>query len=48
MRILIYPAADIVGHDKPAKPATTYGLYSGGSSLATKRKALAKIKYLGA
>src|SRR5262249_3439903 len=35
-------AADIVGHDKPTM---TYGLYSGGSSLLTKRKALARISY---
>lgn len=37
-------AADIVGHDKPTM---TYGLYSGGSSLVTKRKALEKIGYPG-
>lgn len=35
-------AADILGHDKPTM---TYGLYSGGSTLAVKRKALAKIGY---
>jgi integrase len=35
-------AADILGHDKPTM---TYGLYSGGASLATKRKALEKINY---
>ncbi len=32
-------AADILGHDKPTM---TYGLYSGGSSLATKREWLEK------
>jgi integrase len=35
-------AADIVGHEKPR---ITYGLYSGGASLDTKRKALQKISY---
>lgn len=35
-------AADIVGHEKPR---ITYGLYSGGASLPTKAKALAKVKY---
>jgi integrase len=35
-------AADIVGHEKPR---ITYGLYSGGASLATKAQALAKVKY---
>jgi len=35
-------AADIVGHEKPR---ITYGLYSGGSSLAVKREALEKISY---
>jgi integrase len=35
-------AADIVGHEKPR---ITYGLYSGGSSLETKRKALEKLSY---
>lgn len=35
-------AADIVGH---VKPRITYGLYSGGASLATKAEALEKIKY---
>jgi integrase len=31
-------AADIIGHDKP----TTYGLYSGGSSMATRREWIEK------
>lgn len=35
-------AADIIGHDKPTM---TYGLYSGGGSLATKRAALERIGY---
>jgi integrase len=35
-------AADFIGHDKPTM---TYGLYSGGASLETKRKALERIKY---
>lgn len=35
-------AADIIGHDKPT---LTYGLYSGGASLQTKREALEKIEY---
>jgi integrase len=34
--------ADIVGHEKQTM---TYGLYSGGSSLEQKRKAIAKIKF---
>ncbi len=34
--------ADIVGHKKPTM---TYGLYSGGATLATKKKALAKLAY---
>lgn len=34
--------ADIVGHEKPS---ITYGLYSGGASLDTKRAALAKLVY---
>lgn len=34
--------ADIVGHDKPT---ITYGLYSGGVSLAVKREALEQLKY---
>ncbi len=34
--------ADIVGHEKTTM---TYGLYSGGVSLAVKRKALAKLSY---
>jgi integrase len=36
-------AADILGHDKPTM---TYGLYSGGSSMATKREWLEKaVRY---
>ena len=35
-------AADIVGHDKPTM---TYGLYSGGASLAVKAKAIAMLNY---
>ena len=35
-------AADILGHEKPTM---TYGVYSGGSSLDTKRKAILKLKY---
>jgi integrase len=35
-------SADIVGHEKPR---ITYGLYSGGTSLAVKAKALAKLAY---
>ena len=34
--------ADIVGHEKPTM---TYGLYSGGVSLAVKREALEKLAY---
>ncbi len=34
--------ADIVGHEKTTM---TYGLYSGGLSLAVKREALAKLAY---
>ncbi len=34
--------ADIVGHEKPTM---TYGLYSGGSTLATMRKAIRKLAY---
>ena len=34
--------ADIVGHEKTTM---TYGLYSGGVSLAVKRKALDKLAY---
>ncbi|MDB5898281.1 MAG: phage integrase family protein [Ramlibacter sp.] len=37
-------AADIVGHEKPR---ITYGLYSGGASLATKAAALELVKYPG-
>lgn len=36
--------ADIVGHEKPR---ITYGLYSGGANLATKKKALEKLAYPG-
>jgi len=36
--------ADIVGHEKPR---ITYGLYSGGASLATKAEALARVSYPG-
>ena len=36
-------AVDIIGHDKPTM---TYGLYSGGSSLATRREWIEKaIRY---
>ena len=35
-------AADIVGHEKPR---ITYGLYSGGASLATKAAALELVRY---
>ena len=35
-------AADIVGHDKPR---ITYGLYSGGASVAVKAAAVEKVKY---
>lgn len=35
-------AADILGHEKPTM---TYGLYSGGASMATKRDAMAKLDY---
>lgn len=35
-------AADIIGHDKDTM---TYGLYSGGASLETKRVALEKVRY---
>jgi len=34
--------ADIVGHEKPT---LTFGLYSGGVSLAVKKKAMAKLRY---
>lgn len=34
--------ADIVGHEKPR---ITYGLYSGGTNLQVKRKAILKVKY---
>ncbi|MGO8868626.1 MAG: hypothetical protein ACLQME_19230 [Alphaproteobacteria bacterium] len=35
-------AADILGREKPR---ITYGLYSGGASLAVKRKAIEKLAY---
>lgn len=35
-------AADIIGHDKPSM---TYGLYSGGADMDTKREALEKVCY---
>ena len=35
-------AADIVGHEKPR---ITYGLYSGGASIDTKREAINKVNY---
>lgn len=35
-------AADIVGHEKPR---ITYGLYSGGASLAVKKEAIEKVHY---
>lgn len=35
-------AADIIGHEKPTM---TYGLYSGGTSLKTKRAAIEKLSY---
>jgi len=35
-------SADILGHDKPTM---TYGLYSGGASLALKREAIEKLRY---
>lgn len=35
-------AADIVGHEKPR---ITYGLYSGGASLAVKKEALERVSY---
>jgi integrase len=37
-------AADIVGHEKPH---ITYGLYSGGVSLATKAEAIERVRYDG-
>jgi hypothetical protein len=36
-------AADIIGHDKPTM---TYGLYSGGNSLAVKQAAIEKLSYV--
>lgn len=35
-------AADIVGHEKPR---ITYGLYSGGATLAVKKEAIERIRY---
>lgn len=35
-------AADIIGHEKPTM---TYGLYSGGADMATKRAAIEKVTY---
>lgn len=35
-------AADIVGHEKPR---ITYGLYSGGASMAVKREAVERLQY---
>lgn len=35
-------AADIIGHEKPTM---TYGLYSGGADMATKKAAIEKVKY---
>ena len=35
-------AADIIGHDKPNM---TYGIYSGGASLKTKRTAIEHVSY---
>jgi integrase len=35
-------AADIIGNDKPQ---VTYGLYSGGTSLAVKAEAIGKLSY---
>jgi integrase len=35
-------AADIIGHDKPTM---TYGLYSGGNSLAVKQAAIEELRY---
>ena len=37
-------SADILGHKKPR---ITYGLYSGGTSLALKAEAIAKLSYKG-
>lgn len=37
-------AADIVGHKKPR---ITYGLYSGGASLATNAEAIERVRYEG-
>ena len=38
-------SADILGHEKKT---ITYGLYSGGSSMAQKREAMALVVYGGA
>lgn len=35
-------AADIIGHDKPSM---TYGLYSGGADMTSKKEALERIRY---
>lgn len=35
-------SADILGHEKPR---ITYGLYSGGTSLKTKKEAIEKLAY---
>ncbi len=35
-------AADIIGHDKPSM---TYGLYSGGADMTTKKAALERVRY---
>lgn len=40
--ILENVTADIVGHEKPR---LTYGLYSGGTNLEVKRKAISKVKF---
>ena len=41
--VLEYVAADILGHEKPTM---TYGVDSGGASLAQKREAIEKLAYL--
>jgi integrase len=41
-KVLENVAADILGHEKHTM---TYGLYSGGATLAVKREALAKLAY---
>ena len=40
--VLENASADILGHEKPTM---TYGVYSGGASLAQKRKAIEKLAY---